>query len=75
MKITNNYKNKLVRFDSLQAGDVFLYNDDTDVYMKIDAIADEYGNCYKAVCLTDGEAYGISNHELVHKVQCELIIE
>lgn len=71
MIITNQRENT-VTFDSLRAGDVFIY--DGVVYMKIKSIFTNYDTSFNAVSFDEGWVCKF-NYEQVVLVEAELIIK
>lgn len=75
MKIVRKDESGMCRFDELKAGDVFIEDCDGAAFiqMKTEEI-DDHGDIYNAVSLSTGEMYGIDAHELVKRVNAELIL-
>lgn len=72
--VINNKRNKMVKFDSIKEGEVFiLYGE--DICIKIEAVEDSWAEVYNAVKLANGELFYCKNDLLVCKVKCELVIE
>ena len=74
MKVVNN-RNKLVRFDALGEGIVFIA-DGVNVCMKIESTySDDSGYYENAVYLEDGKLDYFKDDHMVCPVVCELTIE
>ena len=76
MKIVDTRKKRMVRFDSLDIGVVFIENNDGDEYvqMKIRELEDRLTGYFNAVSLSTGESYYIEPDTLVEIVDPELCI-
>lgn len=54
MKINDNRKQAMQSFNSIHSiGEIFDYAG--EIYMIIQLVEDEFGQCYNTVCLNDGE--------------------
>ena len=72
--IIKNKRSEMVRFDSVEEGEVFILHRE-DVYMKIDGVEDANCNIYNAVNLANGVVDYYKGDVMVQPVKCELVIE
>ena len=73
--IINNKRNKMVKFDSIKNGDVFILYDE-DIYMKIEGTyCDDNGDFDNAVNLANGVLYYFEKDKMVQLIKCELVID
>lgn len=63
MKIIMNNESKSLRFEQIDLGEVFLWND--DIFIKTESIQSDYGNILNAVKLKNGEMSGFNDSMFV----------
>ena len=73
MKITKKHNDGLTSFFAVDTGDTFLF--DNHIYLKVDRIDPEEGDCINAICLNDGNVASFNSETRVKIVQAELIVE
>ena len=74
--IINNRRNKGVRFDAINNGEVFALFDGNNIYMKIEeTYCNNCGDYENAVSLEDGSLHYISENSDVEIIKCELVID
>ena len=74
MRITNKLRGNEVQFSELDHGDVFRYNNNNHVYMRMYEV-DSDGNEYNVVNLRDGDVTYFRPEEMVEPIpDAELVI-